>query len=168
MKIFYYIIAVLMCLLTTTAYAKEKVMTEAEIDWREYGRIEKGELTTEVQVKQNWDSTIVTLIFTNVSERELHLPPFLGLKVFLNDQKFDRIATPPMFNTKDKNNYAHIPLNGKHEWNFDLVKDYGIPANAVGKLTVQYLDTPPVTISLHTKHRTRLGEFKNLVKKKDE
>ena len=147
MKIFYYIIVLFSCLFTATVYAKEKIMAEEKIDWNEYGRIEKGEIKIEVNLVQHWNSIPATLIFTNISKRELHLFAFhlergYGVEVFLNNQNF--------------------------EIKIDLIKNYGIPPNAIGKLTVQFADTPPVTITLHTKHRTRLGEFGNTVKKKDE
>ena len=147
-------------------------MAEEKIDWNEYGRIEKGEIKIEVNLVQHWNSIPATLIFTNISKRELHLFAFhlergYGVEVFLNNQNFYYKGSKVDFNM-GKDLYADIPPNKKFEIKIDLIKNYGIPPNAIGKLTVQFADTPPVTITLHTKHRTRLGEFGNTVKKKDE
>ena len=143
MKTICYIIAMLMCLLTTTVYAKEEVMTDEKIDWAEYGRIEKGELNTEVQLIQEDKSVFAELIFTNVSKRELHLfmpslhVAFFGLEVLLNNQKLKYIGEVKDVNPH-KSMFTNLAPSEKIEQTIDLMSNFRFPENAVGELTVKY------------------------------
>lgn len=140
MRFFYYIVLLGVVFLTANLNAKENDMFDEKIDWHEYGRIEKGELTTQMQLLQTKDSVIAKLIFTNVSKRPLNVFTFYTeskLEVFLNEKKFE-FNGPSVSIAPSKSLYTTIALNKKIEIDIDLVKNYSLPANAVGELTVSY------------------------------
>lgn len=107
-----------------------------KVDWAEYGRVEKGELS----VSMTLSGVTATVTFENKSPRLLHVyTAFLEsrFQVFLDDQKLEYLG-PEVCVSPSKQWYSDIPPGKKSERTVDLSSAYGISRKSRGELRVRF------------------------------
>ena len=113
-------------------------MTQENIDWAEYGRINQGELAIALSLLQEADAVYAIVAFKNISKRSINLFTFnikSRFKVYLDGSEL-QYNGPMASIAPSKRWYSELKPGDVFEEKVNLSEHYSVSSQLKGKLKV--------------------------------